>query len=150
MNKYERKIIILAASLMGVFFFAILYNVFGRNIDVPTCLPYNQQYAHAGVKKLDDSTYQVNVVAAMWSYDPGEIVVPEGSSVDFFLTSKDVVHGFDIEKKGVNLMAVPGAVNKTTVTFEEAGTYRIVCHEFCGAGHQNMMGKVIVKSKYSK
>lgn len=149
MNKYERKIIILAGSLMGIFLFAILYNVFGRNIDVPTCLPYNQQYAQSGLKKLDANTYQVNVVASMWNYDPGEIIVPEGSSVDFFLTSKDVVHGFDIEKKGVNLMAVPGAVNKTTIEFDEAGTYRIVCHEFCGAGHQNMMGKIIVKSKYS-
>jgi len=55
-----------------------------------------------------------------------------------------VVHGFHIERKAVNLMAVPGAVNKVTVKFTDAGVYRIVCHEYCGVGHQNMMGLVNV------
>lgn len=144
MNKYEIRIIILSASVLSVFFFALLYNAFARKIDVPTCIPYNASFQQSTIKKVDDSHYEVYITAKMWAFDPSEIVVPPGSTVDFYLTSADVVHGFQIERKGVNLMAVPGAVNKTTVTFNDYGSYRIVCHEFCGAGHQNMMARVLV------
>lgn len=144
MNKYEIKAILLSGSLMAVFFFAILYNIFARKIDVPACIPYNGAFQKSEVKKVDDTHYEVYIMAKMWAFDPGEVVIPAGSTVDFYLTSADVVHGFNIERKGVNLMAVPGAVNKTTVYFPDYGTYRIVCHEFCGTGHHNMMGRVLV------
>ncbi len=144
MNKYEIRAILLSASVMGVFLFAILYNVYGRKIDVPACIPYNAAFQKAEIKQVDDNHYEVYVIAKMWSYDPGEIIVKPGSTVDFYLTSLDVVHGFHIERKGVNLMAIPGSINKVTVKFDEYGTYPIVCHEYCGIGHHNMMGKVLV------
>ncbi|GLB50457.1 cytochrome c oxidase subunit II [Neptunitalea lumnitzerae] len=144
MNKYEIRVIVLSSTILGVFFFALLFNVFSRKIDVPTCIPYNASFQKSEVRKVDEDYYEVYVTARMWNFDPGEIIVPRGSTVDFYLTSADVVHGFNIERKGVNLMAVPGAVNKTTVKFDEYGEYRIVCHEYCGVGHQNMMGRVLV------
>jgi len=73
--------------------------------------------------------------------------VPAGSDVDIYLTSSDVVHGFNISEKAVNLMAVPGAINKKTVHFEKAGIYKIVCHEYCGIGHHSMEGEIIVYDK---
>ena len=82
----------------------------------------------------------------MWQFEPAEINVTTGSEVDFYLTSKDVVHGFNIAPKNVNMMAVYGAINKTTVKFNEPGVYDIVCHEYCGVGHQNMRAQVIVKN----
>jgi cytochrome c oxidase subunit II len=150
MNKYELKTILLSGSLMGIFLFALLYNTFSRKIDVPTCIPYNASFKQSHIKQVDDTTYEVYLVARMWSFDPDEIRVPAGSTVDFYLTSADVVHGFFIERKAVNLMAIPGAVNKVTVKFDDYGTYTILCHEYCGAGHQNMMGKIIVTDKNNK
>lgn len=144
MEKAELKIVMLAGMLLTIFFFAVLYNTFSRKIEMPACIPYNAVFEKPGIKKLDDKTYEVFIVAHMWEFDPGEIVINQGSTVDFYLTSKDVVHGFNIERKAVNLMAVPGAVNKISITFNDPGTYRIVCHEYCGIGHQGMMGKVIV------
>ncbi len=144
MNKYEVRAILMSASVLSVFFFAILYNTFARKIDVPVCIPYNASFEKSAVTRVDESRYEVYVIAKMWRFDPGEVKIPAGSTVDFFLTSADVVHGFHIERKAVNLMAVPGAVNLTTVTFEEPGEYRVVCHEYCGVGHQNMMGKILV------
>ena len=47
-------------------------------------------------------------------------------------------------EKNVNMMAVYGAINKTTVTFDEPGIYPIICHEYCGSGHQHMKAEVIV------
>lgn len=144
MNKYELKVIIMSASVLGIFLFALLYNVFDRKIDVPTCIPYNASFQRSEIKQIDDGHYAVYMIAKMWAFDPGEITIPAGSTVDFYLTSADVVHGFHIERKAVNLMAVPGAVNKVTVKFPKDGVYRIVCHEYCGIGHQNMMGIVNV------
>ncbi|OMP77003.1 MULTISPECIES: cytochrome c oxidase subunit II [unclassified Chitinophaga] len=144
MNKYEIKVVLLSSSVMAVFFFALLYNVFARKIDVPTCIPYQASFQQSLVKQVDNTHYEVYVIAKMWAFDPAEITIPVGSTVDFYLSSADVVHGFNIERKGVNLMAVPGAVNKVTVKFTDYGTYRIVCHEYCGAGHHNMMAQVLV------
>ena len=147
MNKYEIRVIVLAGLLLSVFFFAILYNDFSRNIDMPSCVPYSGTYKIQHIKKLDNLTYEVYGVAKMWGFLPEDLTFPEGSTVDLYLTSIDVVHGFNIVKKGVNLMAVPGGVSKVTVTFQNPGVYNILCHEYCGAGHQYMMSKITITPK---
>ncbi|MBK8988976.1 MAG: cupredoxin domain-containing protein [Chloroflexi bacterium] len=80
-----------------------------------------------------------------WSFVPREIRVPAGSTVTFYVTSKDVQHGFRINETNVNMQIVPGEVSKLTVTFDEPKEYDFVCHEYCGVGHHTMAGKVIVE-----
>ena len=143
-DKYEKRVLIIAGSVVMIFIFSLLYARASRNIDVPECLPYNKTYETPKVVKLDTSLYQVYAVAQMWQFQPAEIYIPVGSTVDFYVTSKDVVHGFNIYEKNINMMAVYGNVNKTTVKFDEPGVYKIVCHEYCGIGHQNMQAEVIV------
>ena len=150
MDKVERGVIITSLLLMGLFVFSILYAQGKYKSDVPECLPYDKAYTEPKVVKLADSTYQVFAVASMWQFQPSEIYIPIGSEVDFFLTSKDVVHGFNISPKNVNMMAVYGAINKTTVKFDKPGVYDIVCHEYCGVGHQNMRAQVIVNYPEAK
>jgi len=137
----------LTGMLLSIFLFAILYNVFSRKIDVPTCVPYTGTFKKPHIRKVDIQNYEVYAVAHMWAYDPDEITIPKGSTIALYLTSADVVHGYNIVLKGVNLMAVPGGVSKTIITFNDPGVYRVVCHEYCGAGHQYMMGKIIVTDK---
>lgn len=143
MDPSEKKVIAITGALLSLFIFSILY-ARGRFTDAPECLPYNKTYETPKVTQLDDKTYQVYAVAAMWQFQPSEIYIPVGSEVDFFLTSKDVVHGFNIAEKNVNLMAIYGNINKTTVKFDKPGVYKIICHEYCGVGHQNMQAQVIV------
>ena len=145
MDKYEKRIIGFTAIVLCVFLFALLYNAFSRKIDVPSCVPYSKVFEHPQLKKVDDKTYELYMVAKMWSFTPDDIELPKGARVDLYLSSKDVVHGFNIVEKDVNLMAVPGGINKTTLEFNKEGVYNIVCHEYCGAGHQNMMGRIIVR-----
>jgi cytochrome c oxidase subunit 2 len=66
--------------------------------------------------------------------------------VDFYLTSKDVTHGFHIDGTNVNLMAEPFVVNQAQAKFTRPGTYAVVCHEYCGAGHQAMNALVEVSA----
>ena len=147
MNKYELRIITATGVLLMTFLFAVLYAAYDKKIDVPACIPFNASFKEPRVKQVDDTTYEVYAVARMWSFEPAQIELPVGSTVDFYLTSNDVVHGFNIARKGVNMMAIYGAVNKSTVKFDKPGVYKILCHEYCGAGHQNMQAGIIVNYK---
>ena len=64
----------------------------------------------------------------------------------FYVTSADVVHGFFIPHTDINMMAIPGWVNEETHTSSRApATYLLICHEYCGIGHQNMFAKIEVR-----
>ena len=149
-DKSEKRVITITIMVLALFVFSLLYAKNKYRTDVPECLPYDGAYTTPKVVKIDSSTYQVFSVASMWRFEPAEIYVPVGSEVDFFLTSKDVVHGFNIAQKNVNMMAVYGAINKTTVKFDKPGVFDIVCHEYCGVGHQNMRAQVIVNYPTAK
>jgi cytochrome c oxidase subunit 2 len=149
-DKSEKRVIIITAVVLSTFIFSILYAKQNYKVDVPECIPTDKTFTEGKVTKVDETTYQVYSVASMWSFQPAQIYIPTGSTVDFFLTSKDVVHGFNIALKNVNMMAVYGNINKTTVKFEKPGVYKITCHEYCGVGHQNMQAEVIVGTPLAK
>jgi cytochrome c oxidase subunit 2 len=71
--------------------------------------------------------------------------------VTFYITSADVVHGFNLVGTNVNSMAIPGQVAELTVQFDEPKEYGIVCHEYCGAAHHDMAGvlRVVPESEFS-
>jgi len=43
-------------------------------------------------------------------------------------------------------MAVPGAVNGMRVRFDREGEYPVLCHEYCGIGHQGMAAKFVISA----
>lgn len=144
MDKLEVKIIAWTGLILMTFLVSLLYAANNRKIDVPTCVPYTGAFKESYFKQIDSNSYELFIVAKMWAFEPNEIYIPVGSEVDIYLTSKDVVHGCHIEKKGINLMAVPGGINMIRTKFDRPGIYKIVCHEYCGAGHQNMQSEIVV------
>jgi cytochrome c oxidase subunit 2 len=46
----------------------------------------------------------------------------------------------------VNLTVAPGYVSEATATFREPGEYLVVCNEYCGLGHHNMQGTIVVEA----
>jgi cytochrome c oxidase subunit II len=70
----------------------------------------------------------------------------EGVQYKLHLSSIDVNHGFSLLPLNVNIQVVPGYDYGIPVTPTASGDFRIVCNEFCGIGHHNMVGKVIVTS----
>lgn len=101
---------------------------------------------------VEDDHYEVAVRAQQFGFFPGTgqpIEVPEGSTVTFYVTSPDVIHGLDIIGTNVNTMVIPGQIAEFTVEFDELDgsdreEYGIVCNEFCGAGHEDMAGQLHV------
>jgi cytochrome c oxidase subunit 2 len=89
-----------------------------------------------------------NVVAEQWSWSikPDHFVV--GQTAEFHVTSKDVNHGFAIYDPNMRIVAqtqaMPGYTNVLRYTFTEAGTYRVLCLEYCGAAHHVMAAGIKV------
>ena len=88
--------------------------------------------------------YEVHYVAQIWNFEPADLAVEPGSTVDIYLSAKDVTHGMQIVGTNVNLMAVPGAVNYARVKFDKPGDYLVVCNEYCGVAHHNMAAYIHV------
>jgi cytochrome c oxidase subunit II len=110
----------------------------------PDQLTANPLFAEPGVRTMAPNQYQVTVVAQAFAFAPAEIRLPVGAEVDFFLTSRDVIHGFQIEDTNVNVEVLPGEISYLRYTFDKAGEFRLTCNEYCGISHQNMLGKIIV------
>jgi cytochrome c oxidase subunit 2 len=81
-----------------------------------------------------------------WAVTPAE--VRAGVPVEFLMTTRDVNHGFGLyDPDGTFLtqaQVVPGQTQKLVWTFDEPGTYEVLCLEFCGAKHHEMVTTIEV------
>jgi cytochrome c oxidase subunit 2 len=144
MDKSEKTALILSVMLLSLFFGAIVYASMARNIEVPTCITDVEPFLTDTLFQTGPDEYELQMVARMWAFQPSEVRLPVGSTVNLYVTSQDIIHGFKVDRKNVNLMAAPGAINYIQVTFDEPGTYDFACHEFCGAAHHTMAGRFII------
>lgn len=71
--------------------------------------------------------------------------LPLGVPVRILITSADVIHQFWVPEIRLKQAAVPGLVQNLNFTPMQAGTYDIVCSEFCGPDHSLMQGKLIIE-----
>lgn len=98
------------------------------------------------------NTYDISVHAQRWSwqftYPNGhtdeQLHVPPNKPIKLTMTSEDVIHSFFVPEFRVKRDIVPGRYN--TVWFEATvpGSYTILCAEYCGTGHSDMLSEVIV------
>ncbi len=145
MDKSEKLALGLSSVLLVVFFGAIMYAAVAKDIDVPTCITDMDPFTTDTLFQTGPDTYELQMVARMWAFQPSTVRLPVGSTVDLYVTSQDIIHGFKIEEHNVNLMAVPGAINYIRVRFDKPGEFLFACHEFCGAAHHTMAGRVIIE-----
>lgn len=103
-------------------------------------------FSTPGIVKNADGTLSAFVVAKAFAFDPPVLKVPAGVPVTFYVTSADVLHGYYVEKTNINVTVMPGQVASFTTTFKNPGPLNIVCDEYCGVGHHNMLNKIIVEA----
>ncbi|WP_247728816.1 cytochrome C oxidase subunit II [Halovivax limisalsi] len=92
----------------------------------------------------------VYIGATTYMWDGLPVVLEAGTEYDIHLGSYDVQHGFSIRaednlSKQINLQVLPGYEWIIPMTFDEPGTYRVLCNEFCGDGHETMAGTLYVE-----
>lgn len=71
-------------------------------------------------------------------FTSAQLYVPEGKSVRFNVTTRDVLHDFWVPAWRMKIDAVPGITTHIRVTPKRLGTYPVVCAELCGLGHAFM------------
>jgi cytochrome c oxidase subunit 2 len=92
----------------------------------------------------------VYLAAMRFAWFPNSLVLESGVPYKIHLSSKDVNHGFSVHQEGdpaqkANFQVVPGYEYVLTMTFDKPAVYDIICQEYCGIGHQYMVGKFIVE-----
>lgn len=92
--------------------------------------------------------YSVTTDGQMWNPDETTaqnenelplLVIPEGETVNFNLTSTDVIHAFWVPEFLFKRDVVPGHPNHFSVTATTTGTYIGHCSELCGLYHSRML-----------
>jgi len=90
----------------------------------------------------------IEVVVRRFAFEPAEIQVTTGERVRLLVRSADGLHGIEIKKVKV-AKEIPRGNKPVTIEFtaDEAGRYPILCSEYCGDGHDDMKGTLVVLAK---
>ena len=80
-------------------------------------------FKEPGVTEIAPGQYEVRLTGQIWSFAPNEIRVPAGSTVHFWATSKDLVHGLLVPRHNVNVMLLPGQISHAQARFDTPGEY---------------------------
>lgn len=102
---------------------------------------------------VPDDAYEVNVTAQKWIWQfqyengarsTGDLHVPAGRPIKLVMSSNDVIHSFFVPDYRLKKDVVPGRYTEMWFNAPEPGESIIFCTEYCGTGHSDMMGNVIV------
>jgi cytochrome c oxidase subunit 2 len=86
----------------------------------------------------------VHVTAKRFSYDPSEIRLKKGVPVTLEFTSLDRDHGFKVPQLGIRADIVAGQTTRVDLVPDKAGKFDFLCDNFCGSGHEEMDGEIVV------
>lgn len=156
MHKYEKIWLLLGSGTLLVFLIVVGISAFYMGSKPPSCavtldperVTEHTLFKEPGLKEIGDNEYQLTIVSSAFNYDVGNdeklIQIPKGATVHVSSTTTDVIHGFEIAGTNVNMMLEPGYISTYTNTFKNAGTYTLVCNEYCGIGHHLMAATIEV------
>jgi cytochrome c oxidase subunit 2 len=154
-HRYEKFWFAASLLLIVAFIATITFGAVGAGISMvdddggtvdPDNLGEHERFGNPGVFASDQEgiDYEVNMRAFHPAFVPSTVEIPEGSTVQFYITSQDVIHGYEVVGTNVNTMVIPGQVSKFTAEFDEPKEYGVLCNEYCGSLHHEMEGKLVV------
>ena len=131
-----------SATLQRWLFLALL--VLGIGVSYATLRHFPIPLQHSPLQ----AAQVVDVVGHQWTWDVSKTRLKMGVPVEFRVTADDVNHGFAIYAPDgrivIQTQAMPGFINKVLFTFNEPGTYKIMCLEYCGVAHSAMTSEFTV------
>jgi cytochrome c oxidase subunit 2 len=95
-----------------------------------------------------DAPREIDVVARRFAFEPARIEVAVGERVRLRVVSADGVHGLEIKKFKIK-KEIPRGTTPVIIDFtaSEAGEFPILCSEYCGDGHEDMQGQLVVLTR---
>lgn len=86
----------------------------------------------------------IKVITKKFEYKPNVIQLKKNVPVVLEFTSEDVVMGFNVPDLKIRADIIPGMVTRLRVVPDKVGHFAFVCDIFCGSGHEDMTGMLIV------
>jgi len=86
----------------------------------------------------------IHITAKKFDFSPDSITLKKGEPVVFEISSADREHGFNLRAFGVRTNVSPGKVTRVRFTPDKTGKFTFSCDVFCGDGHEEMTGTVVV------
>jgi cytochrome c oxidase subunit 2 len=116
---------------------------------------YQGLIAYMTMQAAPSNCYDLRVSARQWAwqfiYPNGHVDenlhVPAGEPVRLTMTSEDVIHGLWIPALRVKQDVVPGRYSSIWFQADKPGTYDILCTQYCGDDHSNMLSTLEVHTR---
>ena len=89
---------------------------------------------------------EISVMARKFDFTPETIKVKVGQPVTLVLTSFDRIHGFKMPEFGIRTDIIPDQETRVTLTPQKTGSFTFFCDVFCGDGHEEMNGTLVVEA----
>ena len=86
----------------------------------------------------------IRITAKKFEFEPNQITLKKGEPVTLELVSLDRVHGFNLPELGIRADIIPGQSTKVHLVPQTTGSFTFRCDIFCGSGHEDMAGQIIV------
>jgi cytochrome c oxidase subunit 2 len=86
----------------------------------------------------------IRIAAKRFEYTPSEITLKKGVPVVLEFTSLDRAHGFLVPQLGLRAEIKPGETTRVRIVPDRTGTFPFHCNVFCGTGHDDMEGEIVV------
>jgi cytochrome c oxidase subunit 2 len=84
------------------------------------------------------------VTAEKFKFTPATIRLKLGEPVVLELTSLDRKHGFTVPDLNIDESIEAGKTTRVQIVPQKAGTFPFHCDVFCGSGHEEMAGEIVV------
>jgi cytochrome c oxidase subunit 2 len=88
---------------------------------------------------------EIAVTAEKFEFSPNPIRVKKGDHVKLVITAVDHEHGFKLDAFGITQSLAMGIPVTVEFTADKSGTFLFRCSVFCGLGHGNMKGTMVVE-----
>jgi cytochrome c oxidase subunit 2 len=85
----------------------------------------------------------IYLLGRLWQWWP-LLELEKGQTYRLHISSMDWQHGFSVQPVNINTQIVPGYEMVLTITPDTDGDQTIICNEYCGIGHHNMVGKIYI------
>ena len=102
--------------------------------------------ALGAVRLAAETPAEIRISAKKFEFHPNKVTAKAGQPVVLVLTSLDRIHGFKMPDFGVRTEIVPGQETRVELLPAKAGSFTFFCDVFCGDGHEDMDGTLVVEA----
>ena len=87
---------------------------------------------------------EIQLTAKKFEFTPDTITLKKGEPVVLVVSSQDRKHGFNLRAFGIRADVNPGETARIRFTPDKTGKFTFSCDVFCGEGHEDMTGTIVV------